>query len=99
MSTTIIAIIAFLAGLAAATAISMIAIDDLTTIPTKLIPTDEAFNKIIIKAPKSLPDDFITKRKEGLKKLHIFYTEDGQTFYEKSELKEFIAWYLEEETN
>lgn len=95
MSTTVIMFLAFSAGLTMATIISQIK----RSIPTKLIPTDEVFNEMIIKTPKSLPEDFVTKRKEGLKKLHIFYTEDGQTFYEKSELKEFITWCLEEETN
>ena len=95
MSITIIMFLAFGVGFAIATAISQMKPSN----ATKLIPTSEVFDKIVIKAPKNLPEDFVTKRKKGLKMLRIFYTEDGQTFYEKSELKEFIAQCLEEETN
>lgn len=95
MNTTIIILLAFTAGLIVATIILNIKPSN----ATKLIPADEVFNEMIIKASKSLPEDFVTKRKEGLKKLHVFYTNDGQIFYKKSELEEFIAWCLEEEMN
>lgn len=92
MSTTLIAILAFGVGLAVATAILKMS----SSIPTMLVPTDEVFDKVIIKALKNLPEDVIAKREEELKKLHTFCTKDGRTFYEKAEVKEFIAWCLEE---
>lgn len=95
MSTALIAILAFGAGLAVATTI--LKMNPSNT--TMLVPTDEVFDKVIIKALKILPEDVIAKREEELKKLHTFCTKDGRTFYEKSEVKEFIAWCLEEDGN